>query len=80
MELLHSNLEQQSEREWNRIGLYPILRDYVRRLHTTSLRLWVLKVSNQMQEVMDAELAQAIALLDEANKLMESLFNSKEAD
>lgn len=33
-----------------------------------------------MQEVMDAELAQAIALLNEANKLMESLFNTKEAE
>lgn len=33
-----------------------------------------------MQEIMDAELKQAIALLDEANKLMESLFNTKEAD
>ena len=31
-----------------------------------------------MQEVMDAELKQAIALLDEANKLMESLFGINE--
>jgi len=35
-------------------------------------------MSNQMQEVMDAELAQAIALLNEANRLMESLFSTKE--
>jgi hypothetical protein len=33
-----------------------------------------------MQEVMDAELEQAIALLNEANQLMESLFGTKEAD
>jgi hypothetical protein len=33
-----------------------------------------------MQEVMDAELEQAIALLNEANRLMESLFGTKEAD
>lgn len=37
-------------------------------------------MSTQMQEVMNAELEQAIALLNEANKLMESLFNTKEAD
>jgi hypothetical protein len=29
---------------------------------------------------MDAELEQAIALLNEANKLMESLFGTKEAE
>ena len=31
-----------------------------------------------MQEAMDAELQQAVALLNEANKLMESLFGIKE--
>lgn len=38
------------------------------------------KEVSAMQEVMDNELEQAIALLNEANKLMESLFNTKEAD
>ena len=33
-----------------------------------------------MQEVMDKELEQAIALLNEANKLMESLFGIKEEE
>lgn len=37
-------------------------------------------MNQTMQEVMNAELQQAIALLDEANQLMESLFNTKEAD
>ena len=37
-------------------------------------------MTSTMKEAMDTELAQAIALLDEANKLMESLFNTKEAD
>lgn len=37
-------------------------------------------MNQTMQEVMDAELQQAIALLNEANKLMESLFNTKEAE
>ena len=37
-------------------------------------------MSTTMQEAMEAELKQAVALLDEANKLMESLFNTKEAD
>lgn len=37
-------------------------------------------MNQTMQEVMDAELEQAIALLNEANRLMESLFNTKEAD
>ena len=37
-------------------------------------------MSETMKEVMDAELEQAIALLNEANKLMESLFNTREAE
>ena len=37
-------------------------------------------MSETMKEVMDAELEQAIALLNEANKLMESLFSTREAE
>jgi hypothetical protein len=37
-------------------------------------------MNQTMQEAMQAEREQAIALLNEANKLMESLFNTKEAD
>ena len=48
------------------------------RVHTRRKGYGVMSMT--MQEVMDAELQQAIALLDEANKLMESLFNTKEAE
>lgn len=52
----------------------------MRRPLTTYQGMWVQDMSQTMQEVMDAERQQAIALLNEANKLMESLFNTKEAD
>lgn len=35
-------------------------------------------MSKTMQEAMDAELKQAIALMNEANKLMENLFRLEE--
>ena len=50
----------------------------LRRPSTTSKGLRVHTMS--MQEVMDKELEQAIALLNEANKLMESLFGIKEEE
>jgi len=52
----------------------------MRRPLTTYQRMRVQDMSTQMQEVMNAELEQAIALLNEANKLMESLFSTKEAE
>lgn len=37
-------------------------------------------MSEKMQEVMDAELAEAIATLEKANDLLMNLFNTREAD
>lgn len=37
-------------------------------------------MSQTMQEVMDAELAEAIATLEKANDLLMNLFNTREAD
>ena len=37
-------------------------------------------MSERMQEVMNAELAETIATLNKANDLLMNLFNTKEAD
>ena len=54
--------------------------DYMRRSPSTSERVRVQDMSETMQEMMEREMAEAIATLNKANRALDRLFNTQEGD
>jgi len=54
--------------------------DYMRRSSSTSERMWVQDMSETMQEMMEREIAEAIATLNKANRALDRLFNTQEGE
>ena len=54
--------------------------DYMRRSSSTSERVRVQDMSETMQEMMEREMAEAIATLNKANRALDRLFNTTEEE
>ena len=54
--------------------------DYMRRSSSTSERVRVQDMSETMQEMMEREMAEAIATLNKANRALDRLFNTTEGE
>jgi len=54
--------------------------DYMRRSPSTSERVRVQDMSETMQEMMEREMAEAIATLNKANRALDRLFNTQEGE
>ena len=52
----------------------------MRRSSSTSERVRVQDMSETMQEMMEREMAEAIATLNKANRALDRLFNTQEGD
>ena len=54
--------------------------DYMRRSSSTRERVRVQDMSETMQEMMEREMAEAIATLNKANRALDRLFNTTEEE